>query len=705
MAEVQGTYNLSLVALSYFIAVMASFTALDLSGRVRASIGTASNVWLAGGAFSMGTGIWSMHFVGMLAYQLPMTVGYDIPLTLFSLLTGIVASGIALAIVNTGSLSHYRLGFGGLAMGAGICLMHYSGMAAMKMEPPVSYDTVLFITSIVVAITASLTALWLAFRLNPDRKTALSTSISTRLLAAAVMGVAIAGMHYIGMEAMQMPLMSHSLVEAAGIKEEQLAIAIAIMAVCIMSIALVLSVYEAHLSTETARLAKSLQEANDELHALAMHDSLTRLPNRLLLEDRIEQIMARARRKSLRFALLFIDLDRFKTINDTLGHHVGDVLLQQLARRLSASMRDADTIARVGGDEFMAVLGEDSDREVATQVAKRMMDSVCEVFRIGHHEIQVSLSIGISLFPQDSVDIHELIVRADAAMYSAKASGKNNVQFFEQGISYGVEHYRKLEKKLAEAIENESLTIVYQPKVDVFSKDIVGVEALVGWHDDELGNIAPSELISVAEDSGLILALGEWVFRSACLQTKAWQELGFPEMEMAVNISTAQLNHAGFLSMIKKVLSETNMRVSCLELQLTESAVMQNVEMIQQCLNKIHAMGIKVTIGDFGTGYTNLLQLKKFPIDRLKIDRSFTAGLPSSAQDVAIVQAIIALARSFNLEVIAEGIETEQQLEFVRGLKVKQYYGYLCCKPVLADDMTQFIEHNFLPKQKSTAIK
>lgn len=438
----EGTYNYSLVALSYIVAAIAAYTALDLAGRVRASPGMARRAWLFGGAFSMGTGIWAMHFIGMLAFQLPMEMGYDIPLTIVSMLAAVVVSALALAVINTGVLSHQRLYLGGSAMGVGICTMHYVGMAAMKMDPPITYDPWLFSASIVIAVGASIAALWLAFRLNsnqfPDQETVRSP-LWQRLVAAAVMAIAITGMHYTGMAAAQFS--AHSVgVNAGTMSPPQLAGTIALVSICIMLATLALSLYDAHLASRAAVLAKSLKAANEELKAMVMHDSLTRLPNRLLLEDRIKQTIARAKRNGTEFAVLFVDLDRFKTVNDSLGHHIGDLLIQEAASRLKASVRETDTVARVGGDEFMVVLTDGVQRDSVEAIASRMVDAISAVFLINGREIRISLSVGITLFPQDGQNIHELMVRSDAAMYYAKSAGRNNFQFFATGMNAVGQH-------------------------------------------------------------------------------------------------------------------------------------------------------------------------------------------------------------------------------------------------------------------------
>ncbi|EKE77920.1 signaling protein [Gallaecimonas xiamenensis 3-C-1] len=685
----QGTYDLALVALSYFVAVMASFTALDLAGRVRATkTALARRLWLWGGGFAMGTGIWAMHFIGMLALTLPMQMGYDLPITLASMLAAVGASVLALKIVNVGKLTHARLGLGGLAMGIGICIMHYVGMAAMEMEPPIRYQMGLFLASVLVAISASVAALWLAFNLNPNRD---RSPWWQRLLAALVMGVAICGMHYTGMAAAIMP--EHGMtMEASALSPVQLSVTIALVAGCIMFTSLILSVYDAHLASRNARLADSLQKANAELQAMVLHDPLTRLPNRLLFEDRLDKILAWARRQQQPFGVFFVDLDRFKNVNDSLGHHVGDALIKAAAQRIQQSLGENYLVARVGGDEFMVLTPTGTDKDECVVMASRVVEAMAGAFDLDGHEVRISSSVGVSLYPANGIDKHELMIHADAAMYHAKAAGRNNLQFFEQGMLSAAEQLNNLEKRLRQALEQGELSLAYQPKIATDDNSLKGLEALLRWYDAELGTVPPDRIIPVAEDTGLILPLGEWVLRTACAQTAAWHREGRLAVPVAVNLSAIQLNQHDLVRMVQKILNETGLAPQFLELELTESAVMQNPERARAILQELRDLGVAISIDDFGTGYSNLAQLKRFPIDRLKIDRSFTAGVLTDSQDAAIVQAVVALAHSLKLDVVAEGVETQEQLDFIRALNGQQYQGYLCSKALGVRELERFID-------------
>ncbi|QIB65988.1 putative bifunctional diguanylate cyclase/phosphodiesterase [Kineobactrum salinum] len=688
-----GIYSPLLVTLSCIIAIMASYTALDLAGRIRAcKDAVAGRYWLTGGAFAMGTGIWAMHFIGMLAFMLPENLGYDISFTLLSMLAAVIASGIALAVVNTGELTLVRLLAGGLAMGTGICAMHYVGMAAMKMQPPISYSGPLVGASIFIAMSASVAALWIAFRVNPRSDSpAGRPPIWQRMAAAVMMGAAIAGVHYTGMAAARFPTVAQG-TAASLMSAEQLATLVAVMSISVMLIAVLLSVHDKFQSQQTRYLTASLQAANEELQFMLLHDPLTRLPNRVLLEDRVSRIMARVKRSKLEFAFLYIDLDRFKSVNDLMGHHIGDAVIQAAAKRITETLREMDTVARVGGDEFMVVLGESENRQDFETVARRIGIALSDTFVIQGHEIRISASIGISIYPQHGTDIQQLMAHADAAMYYAKDVGKNNYQVFEAGMNIAVERRHRISRNLALAIGRTELTLAYQPKVAIASGGIVGVEALARWHDRELGIIGPEEFIPIAEDTGLILSLGEWVLCEACTQMKRWEAQGEERLQgISVNVSTYQLNHQNFVEVVKGVLEKTGLEAGRLELEVTESAVMQNPERACAILTELHQLGVKIAIDDFGTGYSNLSQLKRFPIDYLKIDQSFISGIATDIQNAALVKTIVAMAYNLNLEVIVEGVETEEQLAFVKNLGAHMYQGYLCSEPLSVEEFQQFL--------------
>lgn len=429
-----GHYDYQLVALSLFVAVVASYTALELAGRVSQKDGRGWWAWLVGGALAMGTGIWSMHFIAMLAFHLPLRLAYDASTTALSMAIAIVVSGLALFVVRRPFLTGQSMTAGATLMGVGISAMHYTGMHAMQMSPPIEYDPVLFVASVIVAIAASLAALWIAFQL---RRKHFGAAFLAKLGSAGVMGLAITGMHYTGMAAAKFAPDSICLAadSTGGMSSASLALTIGIITICILSVTLVLSALDAHFATQTANLAESLREANKQLRDLALYDSLTGLPNRMLLDDRMARAAESADRGGRSFALMFVDLDRFKPVNDTYGHSVGDRLLKAVAERLAGCIRKVDTTARVGGDEFVVVLSEIGSREDAAMVGRKIVDELARPFFIDRHELSISCSIGVAVYPEDGKELHALKANADVAMYHAKQNGRNNFCFYAPAMS------------------------------------------------------------------------------------------------------------------------------------------------------------------------------------------------------------------------------------------------------------------------------
>ena len=679
-AYLTGSYHPGFVLLSVFVAMMASYTALNLTSRVTQTEGRTSLAWLAGGAVAMGVGIWSMHFIGMLAFSLPIRLSYDLGITLLSLLAAIAVSAFALSLVTRKTLTLRHLLGGGLLMGLGICGMHYMGMYALRMFPAIEYDPVRFAASLAIAIVASVAALWLAFTLRAGH-TALAQL--KRAGAAIVMGLAVISMHYTGMEAARFDAASICTVQG-GVDNDWLAVVVGLASVFLLTITLLLSVVDSRLAARTADLVRSLSHANKQLHHQALHDGLTRLPNRSLLEDRISQAIAAGERSGKRFALMFLDLDRFKTINDSLGHHYGDKLLQAVAERLQQSVRAEDTVARLGGDEFVVLLGPIAEPTVAANIAQKLLDTLALPLAVDGQEQNVSVSLGISMYPDDGAGLRDLMSNADSAMYHAKKMGRGNYQFFTPEMNAAAGKRLALERDLRRALDMQQFELHYQPKVDMKTGETHAMEALVRWRSPERGLVPPNEFISVAEETGMIIPLGAWVLEEACRQNRAWQLSGLPRMRVAVNLSAYQFRQQNLPEFVADLLRRTGLDASCLELEVTESVVMHNPAEAAQTLERLHAQGIHISVDDFGTGYSSLSYLKQFQLDTLKIDRSFVRDISQDADDAAIVKSVIALAHSLRLRVIAEGVETNEQLDFLRLLGCDQYQGYLSSRPLPA---------------------
>jgi diguanylate cyclase (GGDEF)-like protein/PAS domain S-box-containing protein len=425
--------------------------------------------------------------------------------------------------------------------------------------------------------------------------------------------------------------------------------------------------------------------AEKQVQFLAYYDALTGLPNRTLLQDRLIKALASARRQKNKVALLFLDLDRFKTINDSLGHSVGDLVLQQVAERLKKWGREQDTVARVGGDEFLIVLTAVKEPADAAVAAERLMDTMTAEFVAQGHSLGISCSIGISIFPEHGAEGETLIKNADAAMYSAKESGCNNFQFFTKEMNAQAAERLTLESGLRLALDKKELFLVYQPQVEIATGRIIGLEALLRWQHPELGLVPPDKFIRIAENCGLIMPIGEWVLRTACSQARKWQDEELLAVPVAVNVSAVQFRQAGFCELIGRVLWETGLAPHYLELELTENLLLSNADTIFSVLQDLRAMGLKLAIDDFGTGYSSLSYLRQFPVSKLKIDRSFIRDIVVNPDDAAITTAIISMAKSLNLKVIAEGVEDEAQVSFLRARQCDEIQGYYFSKPLAVD--------------------
>jgi diguanylate cyclase (GGDEF)-like protein len=675
-----GSYSPTLVIISLCVAILASYTALDLSGRIATAKGRAVHLWTAGGAIAMGVGVWSMHFIGMLAFNLPVDLGYDITITLLSLLIGVLSSGFALWLVSQPQLPAWQLAFGALVMGAGISAMHYTGMAAMRMQPGIDYDPALFGASLMIAVGASGAALWIAFRLRQHAP-------YVRLIrggAAVIMGIAIVGMHYTGMAAARFADGSFCGAAVNGLNGKGLDNLVLITTLAVLSIALLTSILDARLEARTASLAQSLTEANRELTQLALHDTLTGLPNRTLLADRIDQAMSRVQEEGGCFALMFIDLDGFKPVNDAFGHHMGDLLLREVALRLREDLRSQDTLARIGGDEFV-LLVQLTEQIDALNLASRQVGLIARPFRVAEHDLQISASIGIALFPGSGQNASELLMNADAAMYHAKNAGKNGYSFFDASMNSNARKQLQLLQDLRNAVEHQQFSLYYQPKFDAANGRPVGAEALLRWEHPTQGMLLPDKFIELAEKTGLIIPIGEWVLNEACRQMREWYVMGYTGWRIAVNLSAIQFCHAGLVQSVARALATHHLPANSLTLEITETTAMSDADASMTVLQELSEMGVDLSIDDFGTGYSSLMYLKRLPANELKIDRGFVRDLEHDSDDAAIVSAIVALGQALGLRIVAEGVETGSQQDFLTQLGCDSLQGYLLGHPLPAE--------------------
>ncbi|MES9856104.1 MAG: EAL domain-containing protein [Sedimenticola sp.] len=437
------------------------------------------------------------------------------------------------------------------------------------------------------------------------------------------------------------------------------------------------------------------QQVMERIHRLAYYDILTQLPNRQLFTDRLIQALKYASRNQQTVALMFLDLDRFKNVNDTLGHGIGDEVLTQASKRLLDCVRETDTLARLGGDEFTIILQNINEGFDAVLVADKVLETFRKPFNIGEHELFITTSIGISLYPKDGQNTEELIKYADTAMYRAKELSGNTYQFFTSGMSKTYEWNLEMETALRRAIEIGAIKMLYQPQFDLQNGALIGVEALARWHDPSLGDISPEVFIQVAENTGLIHRLGEQTLKIAIRQTSRWGEEGIKGLRVSINVSTLQLKQRDFIERVEAITNLAQNSGNRLELEVTETSVMENAEFMEETLRCISSLGLEIAVDDFGTGYSSLSYLKRLPIDRLKIDQSFVRDLPDNSNDAAICRAIIAMAHSLNLRVIAEGVETEQQRDFLHRENCDEMQGFLISKPISADEISEMIRQGY----------
>lgn len=435
------------------------------------------------------------------------------------------------------------------------------------------------------------------------------------------------------------------------------------------------------------------QRRNEQaLHYLAYHDQLTDLPNRVLFYDRVSQAIAHAHRSQEKLGILFVDLDNFKTINDTLGHDMGDELLRAVGQRLAGLIRDEDTIARMGGDEFTALIRSVKEVEDAAESARRILEALQEPFWIRDQEFQVTASIGIALYPGDGEDVVTLQKHADTAMYWAKETGRNRYQFFAPTMNERIQQRVTLEKRLRHALANQEFALHYQPVVDLLSGRIIGLEALLRWHHPERGVVSPAEFIPLAEESGLIVPIGEWVLSTACAQNRAWHDAGLPKLRVSVNLSARQFQQAHLVATVERTLAAAGLDSAYLGLEITESATMQDTELAVRTLGRLRQMGVQIALDDFGTGYSALSYLRSLPIDLVKLDKSFTRDLAHDGSAAAIATAVIFLAHHLELKVVAEGVETREQLAFLRQQACDAIQGYIYSRPLPPSELVELLQ-------------
>ena len=849
----QVTWNFTLVLVSILVAIVGSFTALTHAQRMRESSGRAANIWMAAGALTLGLAIWAMHFIGMLAFHLPIELNFDVTYTLLSALPAVAATFLGFYELRQPVVTTPRIFIAGIVMGAGIALMHYTGMAALKMSPSIVYNSAYFVLSIAVAVVAAWGALLMMYRGEQIKLPAHLRFI----IGSIVMGIAISGMHYTAMQGLTIPLGSVCLVGGTVIDHNILAMLVSLTSLiwfggggiaalfdqriahqnaeaflqlrmahaaleksanekalemtkelraseakantiinatidCIITLdgtgnivefnpaavqtfgysresvlgkpylmlipprfhAERIAAFVHYLSTgesdlfdsHTEQIALSSDDnefpvevslvaikiegvqfftgflrditarkkAEADIHNLAFYDLLTKLPNRRLMQDRLQHALTSSVRHNQYAAIAFIDLDNFKTLNDTRGHGIGDLLLIEAAARLRNCVRTDDTVARLGGDEFVVILeGLNENLEQAAVQVKAICEKISlalnQPYTLQAQEHFSTSSMGICLFrhqmQSQDLTVEELLKRADTAMYQAKQAGRNTMRFFDPAMQADLEARSLLEQDLRQALTQEQFELHYQPQVDG-SNQIVGAEALLRWAHPIRGAVSPAQFIPIAEESGLILTIGHWVLETACKQLKAWQDNpNTADLQLAVNISSRQFLQPNFVEQVQLILHETGASAEKLKMELTESMVLDNVEdSIDKMLTLLN-LGIRFSMDDFGTGYSSLTYLKRLPLSQLKIDKSFIHDVALDPNDEAIIKTIIGMAHTLGIEVVAEGVETKAQHEFLLLNGCQLFQGYLFSKATDIEAFNLLVQSGFDPNPLTTDTK
>jgi diguanylate cyclase len=672
-----GSYSLPLVALSFLIATVASYAALDVAARVITTRGWMSIYWLSAGAVAMGIGIWSMHFVGMLAFRLPIPMAYEPKATIASLFIGIGVAAFALYVVSRNTLKAPRLALAGSVMGLGIAAMHYLGMAALEIAPGIRYKVFAVGVSLAIAITGSCVALWLAFALRSET---VSSVLLKRAGSALVMGLAIAGMHYSGMAAAYFAPDTICTNIEGDLNSQWLAVAIGSISLLLLGGMMVNSAID-------GSLTRTLVAANATIRQLAETDPLTALANRRVFLDRLSAACPGSKRTRDHLAILLLDFDKFKDINDTLGHPAGDELLREVARRLSAAVRHSDLVARLGGDGFGILQFGITDRTDAGALAARIAQTLGAKCTIAGSDLDLTVSVGIatSLSQAEALSPDALVMQADLALYRAKEDGRNCFRFHAPELDEQVHERVVVAEELRAGIDRGELVLHYQPQVDLRTSKVIGLEALVRWNHPTRGMVMPDTFIPIAERTGSILALGRWVIDEACRQLRAWRDQGIAAPRVAVNVSALQLRGGSLLVQeVMGSLSKWGVSTSDIELELTESLLVETERGHGDILDRLGKLGLRIAIDDFGTGYSSLAYLTKHSVSRLKIAQALIFPIPSDSRSAAVVRAAINLAHSLDIEVIAEGVETKAHVDFLVTAGCEQAQGYYFSRPLTA---------------------
>lgn len=668
-------YDSTLVIVSILVAVVICYAAVSMEELVfKAAYKKFEKSILVTSGLILGLAIWSMHFVGMLASHLPEGYHFDVGLTVLSYLIGAVASVFAVWLTSRQALPLARLILGAVFMGLGISGMHYTGMMALTVEyHQMYYDPLLVICSILIAISGSGLSFFFIFKY----KAAVSYRITLKVIVAVLMALSIVGMHYIGMAATYFNENLVKVITPAQTEQSVLLFTIIVITSLVFVAGFAVAILEARLEQRNQQLTL----INKELATQSLHDALTKLPNRLYLTDYAEVVFTHHRLREQKVAFLYIDLDRFKSVNDAFGHHVGDQLLIQMANRLHNQLNANQRLFRIGGDEFV-LISENTDNNGAMQLAESILYFIQETYLIAGKDINISASLGIAMYPEHGTNVQDLLINADIAMLMSKDQGRNTYTMFHAMTDQqDVRSQSKLINDLYKAVDEQQFILFYQPKFTA-NYEVCGVEALIRWNHPSLGLLTPHMFIDGAEKTGLIIPMGYWALEQACQQIQKWEQENSPFYPIAVNLSALQFENKKLFGVLEQLIEQYAIQPQHLILEITESTAMHHIDSSIRTLERLRQLGIRIAIDDFGTGYSSFLYLKDLPVDELKIDRGFIIDLRPNSKEEAILESIIHLAAKLGLTVTAEGVETQQQADILTKLGCHQLQGYLLGTPV-----------------------
>jgi diguanylate cyclase (GGDEF)-like protein len=680
-------YDSTWVIASILVAVATCYAAVSMEELVfKAAYKKLEKSILVTSGLTLGLAIWAMHFIGMLASHLPEGYHFDISLTVLSYLIGATASVFAVWLTTRPTLPMPRLILGALFLGLGISGMHYTGMLALSVEHhQLRYDPLLVICSVLIAVCGSGLSCLFVFKY----KTAVKYKTALKAVVAILMAFSIVGMHYTGMAATYFDTGFAEALGSAHTEQAVLLFSIIFITSLVFVAGFAVAVLEARLEERNQQLVR----INKELATQSLHDSLTKLPNRLYLTDYAEVIFSHHRLREEKAAFLYVDLDRFKSVNDAFGHHIGDQLLIQMANRLHEKLSSSHKLFRIGGDEFV-LISENTDVNQAMLLAEEVLHFIQEAYLIATKEINISASLGIAMYPEHGTNLQDLLINADVAMLASKEQGRNTFTVFHSTTDQqDVRSQSKLINDLYKAVDEQQFVLFYQPKFTANYK-VCGIEALIRWKHPSLGLLTPQMFIEGAEKTGLIIPMGYWALEQACQQIQKWERSNSPFYPIAVNLSALQFENKKLFNVLEQLLEQYQIQPHNLILEITESTAMHHIDSSIRTLERLRKLGIRIAIDDFGTGYSSFLYLKDLPVDELKIDRGFLIDLQPNSKEEAILESIIHLAARLGLIVTAEGVETQQQADILTNLGCNQLQGYLLGMPVNVENLV-LNHHNF----------